>query len=316
MNKKFISFFTIVVGFFAFILLTSQTEATDAPDNEKCLKCHGNNYYSFYNDVLEKDIHKKMNPYFLINKGLYSHGVHHTFTCTDCHVEEYETYPHDAALKLEAKYGCIDCHGEDEHFAEFHFDEINVQVQTSIHGKVFGDDFKCEMCHNPHYYQLEARNKTDIEEIVMHSNQMCLNCHDYTENRFYLLSDSNMSINDQSHSWLPNHSLHFKNVRCIECHGSHKDSLSVTHDIRGKEYAVKKCVECHNTNSKLMETLYRHQAKENRNQLGFFNGVMMNDSFVIGANNNYYLNALSITIFSILMFILLVHALLRIILKK
>lgn len=316
MNKKFISLFTIIVGFYAFILLTSQTEAVKAPDNEKCLKCHGNNYYSFHNEVTEADVHKKMNPYFLINKKLYNNGVHNSFNCTDCHVEEYETYPHSAELKLEPNYQCMDCHGDDEHFAQFHFDEISVQVQKSIHGKKFGDDFKCEMCHNPHYYELEARNKTNIDEIVMQSNQMCLECHDYTEDRFYLLSDTSMSINEQSHKWLPNQSLHFKKVRCIDCHATHQDSLILPHDIYGKESAVKNCVECHGTDSRLMSTLYQHRAKENRDKYGFFNGVMLNESFVIGANNNYYLNIISITVFSILLLILIIHIALRIILKK
>jgi hypothetical protein len=43
---------------------------------------------------------------------------------------------------------------------------------------------------------------------------------------------------------------------------------------------------------------------------------MMNESFVVGANNNYYLNAISIIIFSLLILVLIGHALLRIILKK
>lgn len=336
MNKKFIGVL-VVIGFYLIILLSSFTEApegvepkegaetteatkdveaVETNDNEKCLKCHANNYYSFHNEVIEKDVHKKMNPFFLINKGLYDNGVHNTFNCTDCHVEEYETYPHDSELKLEANYGCIDCHGDDDDYAKFHFDEINIQVQASIHGEVFKDDFKCEMCHNPHYYQLEARNKTDIKEIVKQSNQMCLNCHEYTEDRFYLLTDTNMSINENSHKWLPNQSLHFDKVRCIDCHSSHNDTISLSHDILGKETAVKNCVECHSTNSKLMSTLYQHKAKEKRDKLGFFNGVMLGDSFVIGANNNYYLNVASISIFSILILILLIHAILRIILKK
>lgn len=316
MKNKTFNLLIIGISIVGFISLTSQSPE-EKPDNNQCLKCHGNNYYSYYNESQEKDIHKKMNPYFVINQQMFDHGVHHSFICTDCHLEEYSEYPHDAQLKLEPQYGCIDCHGEDENFAQFHFDEINEQVQNSIHGKVFKDDFKCEMCHNPHYYQLQYNKKSNIQEIVKNTNQMCLNCHNYTEDRFYLLTDSNISINNQSHKWLPNQELHFKNVRCIECHGSHEqDSLMVTHNIMYKDYAVKLCVECHSDNSMLMSSLYRQQAKEIRDQLGFFNGLILSNSFVIGANRNYYLNAISIGTFSLILLIIIIHAMLRIFIKK
>jgi hypothetical protein len=90
----------------------------------------------------------------------------------------------------------------------------------------------------------------------------------------------------------------------------------VSHNIRGKEFAVKRCVECHSSDSKLMASLFRHKSKENRDQFGFINGAMMNETFVIGANNNYYLNAASIILFLLIVFVLIGHATLRIILKK
>jgi predicted CXXCH cytochrome family protein len=318
MIKRILSIAIVSLSVLSFVTLTSQTEAKKLvePDNKNCLQCHGNNYYSYHNEELDKEVHKKMNPYFVINKNLFSKGVHNSFTCTDCHMEEYSVYPHDANLKLEAKYGCIDCHGEDENFAKFHFDEISLEVQESVHGLALKDNFTCEMCHNPHYYQLESRNKSNIKEIVKNSNAMCLNCHNYTEDRFYLLSDSNISINSSSHKWLPNQELHFNNVRCIECHGTQEKTDMVSHGIRSKEHALKLCVECHSSNSMLMASLFRHKSKENRDQYGFINGAMMNESFVVGANNNYYLNAISIIIFSLLILVLIGHALLRIILKK
>ncbi len=297
------------------ILVNGQNEKTK-PDNSACLKCHGKNYYTYQNTVTEKEVHKRMNPYFILNNKMYENGVHNTFACTDCHMTEYETYPHDAKLKLEAQYTCIDCHGGDENFAKFKFEEIESVVAKSVHGKAMGEEFKCEMCHNPHYYELGARKMKDVEKVIYQSNQMCLHCHNYTEDRHYLLADTTDNINAASHSWLPNQTLHFKKVRCVECHGDHNDSLLVPHLVQSKDMAVKKCVECHSDNSILMSSLYRHEATENRDKLGFFNGALVNNSFVIGANRNFYLNAISIGVFSLVFLIIILHAVLRIFLKK
>ena len=309
--------FELVLSFFLILFaMQANSQEQKLPDNAKCLKCHGKYYFQFYNDVLSDTIHKRMNPYFIINKDLYKKSVHRTFECTDCHEKEYETYPHAANLKLESKYTCQDCHSGDENFAKFHFEEIELEVQKSIHGVKMGDKFKCEMCHNPHYYELNARNKDNIRDIVKYSNHMCLNCHNYKTNRFYLLSDSIAVINEKSHPWLPNHELHFKTVRCIECHAEYNEELLVAHNILEKEKAVKKCVECHRSNSLLTTSLYKHTLKENRDKFGFFNGTMMNDAFVIGANRNYYLNIISIIAFSCVMFFILFHLVLRLIYKK
>ncbi len=307
-----------LVLLFFIIMMNSVTfsQQQKLPNNEKCLKCHSKNYFQFYNEVLEDTFHKRMNPYFIINKDLYKKSVHRTFECTDCHEKEYSVYPHDSKLKLESKYTCQDCHLGDEDFAKFHFEEIEIDVQKSIHGQKLGKEARCEMCHNPHYYELNARKKKNIKDVVEYSNHMCLNCHNYKTNRFYLLSDSVAVINEKSHPWLPNHEAHFKSVRCIECHAAYNDSLLVAHNILEKDKAVKKCVECHRSNSKLTTSLYKHTLKENRNKYGFFNSAMMNDAFVIGANRNYYLNFLSIIAFSVVILLILSHFVLRIIYKK
>jgi hypothetical protein len=45
-----------------------------------------------------------------------------------------------------------------------------------------------------------------------------------------------------------------------------------------------------------MSSLYKFQSKEQRKD-GFFNGIILNQSYVIGANRNEYLNILSLLIF-------------------
>ena len=46
-----------------------------------------------------------------------------------------------------------------------------------------------------------------------------------------------------------------------------------------------------------MASLYKFESKEQR-QDGFFNGIILNESYVIGANRNEYLNILSLIIFA------------------
>jgi succinate dehydrogenase/fumarate reductase flavoprotein subunit len=70
-------------------------------------------------------------------------------------------------------------------------------------------------------------------------------------------------------------------------------------------------VECHSANSILMASLYRYQAKERRNELGFVNASILNQSYVIGANRNVFLNILSLVIFGMVIGGIVIHAVLR-----
>ena len=60
-----------------------------------------------------------------------------------------------------------------------------------------------------------------------------------------------------------------------------------------------------------MSSLYKFQSKEQRKD-GFFNGIILNQSYVIGANRNGYLNLLSIIVFSIALIVIIAHIFFRI----
>ena len=110
------------------------------------------------------------------------------------------------------RYSCLDCHGGDEEYAHFHFDEIGEEFDSSIHAKSFGTQFKCESCHNPHSYQLKFRKEFDIEKIIKNNNSVCLNCH--TNDIEYNLFVNNKRPDILStHDWLPNQELHFNKVQ-------------------------------------------------------------------------------------------------------
>jgi hypothetical protein len=283
--------------------------------NEKCFRCHGNSKYTYHNKLNNKEVAAMMFDKRIIHRDAFYSSNHKSFACTDCHSADYDTFPHPGELRMEDPYNCIDCHGNDEKFARFHFEEIESEFKQSTHYKAVGDAFTCWKCHNPHTYKINIRDSKNITRSIAYDNQICLNCHSDFE-RFQLLTDRKEINIIQKHEWLPNQALHFSQVRCIECHARINDSLLVSHRIMPKDKAVKRCVECHSQNSILMSSLYKYKAKENRTHAGFLNAIILNNAFVIGANRNVMLNKVSIIVFSIMIILLIIHFILSRILKK
>jgi len=299
------------------INLKAQTDlkSKNAELNEKCLKCHGQSKYKYVNPESGSEVTKRMYIETIIDRNLFAESNHKNFKCNDCHSEDYDTFPHPGRLRMDLKYTCIDCHGGDEVTAKYKFEEIEKEFQASVHSTKHSDDFNCWMCHNPHTYKINARSDEKIKDIVAYDNAICLNCHANTSNYQMLTDKVNPNIL-QKHEWLPNQALHFKNVRCIECHARANDSILVAHNIQPKAKAVRRCVECHSTNSILMATLYKYKVKEGRSKAGFYNGVIMNEGYVIGANRNYYLGLISMVMFGFVAAGILIHASLRILKRK
>ena len=279
-------------------------------DNQRCFKCHGQGRYEYTNENLGHQIKAIMCSERIVHKDEFYRSNHKKFSCTDCHSTEYVKFPHSGNLRMEQKYNCIDCHGGDEKFAKYHFEEIDTEYQQSVHFKMENDGFSCWKCHNPHTYKIKVRNSDNLKETILYDNAICLNCHsDY--NRFQLLSDRKEINIIQKHDWLPNQASHFANVRCIECHTRINNNIPVSHLIKPKGEAVRLCNECHSKNSILMASLYKFESKEQRRD-GFFNGIIMNESYVIGANRNEYLNLLSLIIFFSISGIIGIHIVFRI----
>lgn len=286
-----------------------------AEENQHCLKCHGHSTYYYYNDWIEREVKERMNPYFIIDSALYYHSNHKTFRCTDCHSSEYEEFPHSGELRMEEKYTCLDCHGDDDDYADYHFERIDEEFHASVHSAKHSEDFTCWMCHNPHSYEINARTNEKILEMIQYDNDICLSCHADIDKYQLISSLANPNILDK-HDWLPNQALHFMNVRCIECHAETHEDMLIAHNIQPKEEAVRLCVECHSQNSILMASLYKFQAKESRDELGFFNSAVLNNSYIIGANRNYYLNMISMVIFGFVIIGIIFHATLRYVKNK
>jgi hypothetical protein len=279
-------------------------------DNERCFKCHGQSKYEYTNETLGRQVRAAMFSEIIIDRNRFYSANHRSFSCTDCHSQEYVKFPHSGELRMEQIYNCMDCHGGDDKFAKFNFEAIQSEYQKSTHFKLEAEGFTCWSCHNPHDYKINIRNASDLKEAILYDNNICLRCHS-NYNQFQLLSEREEINILQKHEWLPDQETHFKNVRCIECHTERNDTILVSHLINPVEKAVKRCNECHSQNSLLMSSLYKFESKEQRKD-GFFNGIIMNESYVIGANRNRYLNNLSIIIFIILSGVITVHMIFRV----
>ncbi len=282
--------------------------------NQVCLKCHGHSNYFFFNEGLDRNEKERMNPYFIIDSSLYYVSNHKYSLCVDCHSYEYETFPHSGQLRMEPKFGCLDCHGGDETYAKYNFEQIDEEFRKSVHASKHSDEFTCSMCHNPHTYKINARTNENMAEFIEYDNEICLSCHANISKYQLLTTKENPNILE-THSWLPNQVLHFKKVRCLECHAAINNDILVAHDILPKDKAIKRCVECHSSNSRLLASLYKYQFSNKRSLIGFSNEEMLGESYVIGANRNYYLNVISIGLFGLVLLGLCIHAVLRIIIK-
>jgi hypothetical protein len=279
-------------------------------DNERCLKCHGQEKYEYDNKSQGKQVRALMCSQRIVRRDLFYQSNHRSFSCTDCHSEGYLKFPHAGELRMEPKLNCIDCHGGDERFAKYHFEEIESEYKQSTHFKIEQDGFSCWKCHNPHTYKISVRNTDNLKETIRYDNSICLSCHANFDH-FQLLTDRKEINILKTHQWLPNQEVHFQNVRCIECHTKATATILVSHLIVPKTGAVRKCNECHSQNSILLTTLYKFQSKEQR-RAGFLNGIILNQSYVIGANRNEFLNLISLVIFALTMGIIIVHIIFRI----
>ncbi len=283
-------------------------------ENSYCFTCHGSHNFTYYNESSEKNVTKRMNPYLIIDSTLYYDQNHKTFVCTDCHASDYTEFPHNNDLRFEDMPTCMDCHEGDEETAQYNFEKIQEEFLESEHSNHHSDEFTCWMCHNPHTYKINARNNHEVKETIVYDNNICLSCHADID-KYQLISNTVNPSLINKHDWLPNQVAHFASVRCIECHALKSETTLVAHQIKPKKDAIKDCVECHSKSSTLLASLYKFQAVENRNKFGFFNSETLSDSYIIGANRNYYLNIASAIMFGLVLIFVLIHSILRI-LKK
>jgi len=298
---------------------SGKNQPQDSPsfvDNSLCLRCHASDFFILTNPSTGQEKRQAMSDNYRINEDKYYNSVHWTFACTDCHSMDYQTFPHALELRFEPSFNCTDCHGGDETYAQYHFEEIELEYAKSVHANIENGEFTCWKCHDPHSYVPLARRDTLTTDFVVSSNQMCLECHgNYL--KLHLLSDKELFNIVEKHDWLPNQGLHFKAIRCIECHSEQNQGMFIAHNITHKDSAISDCVACHSSNSILMGTLYKFRTIESRKTLGFVNATIIdNNSYVIGANRSQLMNIATVLIISLTLLAVMIHTIFRILKSK
>jgi hypothetical protein len=283
----------------------------NAVENENCLKCHGQSKYTYENPESKKTVTKRMYAELIMNRDIFYVSNHREFKCTDCHSEDYGVFPHAGNLRMEAKANCIDCHGGDEKYAKFKFEQIETEFMASVHSEKHSADFTCWMCHNAHTYKINARTNENLKETITYDNMICLNCHGDLKNYQLLTNKAKPNIL-KKHEWLPNQASHFTNVRCIECHAKNEDTLVVAHHVVSKNQAVRKCESCHSKNSILYASLYKYQVSEKIQKEGVIKGLLMGETTTIGPDKSNMLNIISLVIFGLTILVIVIHAFFRI----
>lgn len=278
--------------------------------NDQCFSCHSEQ--GFKNPPAahagKMDMDKLRTQ--LQDPKAFNGSNHGLMECTKCHGEAgYRAFPHapDAKDKLSP---CEECHA-------VKVLKVEMQFEASVHAVNIGEKFNCSTCHSPHI-DLIASKLIDPAKIVAQDNLHCINCHDSDIEFAKFAPDDEKTLVkkvrpdiDSLHNWLPNARLHWKAVRCVDCHTPEAKTLS--HEIVDKEKAEKRCVACHSTASSLTTRLYRHLAKEEQQKLGFVNSVVLSNSYVPGATRHPVLDTLLMIAFGAMVAGLLAHGLGRVV---
>jgi len=268
-----------------------------------CITCHLNTPQNKYSKTLisyESSVHGKA----------LANGNSNAATCIDCHgVHDLKkaTNTSSTVNRFKIPEVCGKCHVTVTH-----------EYSMSIHGisleKGNPDVPGCTYCHGEH----DIKPQMKIDEKVIQDNKMsfdklsstkmleCVNCH--TDEK--MMKKYNLSTVKKAHEWLPNIVKHWETVRCVDCHSSY-DPPNLSHNLLAREQVIKKCEDCHSKNSILMTKLYKHEKEKSREKLGFINGTLLSDAYVVGTTRNLYLDSISFTIFGITILGIGAHGFLR-----
>jgi predicted CXXCH cytochrome family protein len=282
-------------------LTPEQVEKVSRINNE-CLACHSE---AGLKHPPKEGLDLKKLRALLQDPESYKGSDHQRLACTKCHNEGYDDHPHEANAK-ESTSTCTDCHSKKANL-------IEKQFEKSVHADL-ADKISCPTCHNPHLMRV-ADKLIDPRKIVAQDNRVCLGCHD-SDDTFakFAPEKKNRPLIDEIHDWLPNTRLHWKAVRCVECHTPPvANSEMLSHEILSKKNAEKNCLTCHSADSSLKTRLYRHLVSEEQQRLGFANSVILSSTYVIGATRNPLLDTLVMIAFGGMLFGLLAHGIGRII---
>ncbi len=278
------------------LLLLLSFSVTFAQYDELCQACHADNSIE---PVTEKG--EILDLYLPVE--VYQSATHGEMECTMCHIESeeggFEEFPH--LLDAASTPMCLDCHGDE-------FEEQHAAYELSYHAEKI-QDFNCFKCHDIHRANFDSLTQ-DLEHEITYYNDNCYNCH--VDSAIYAyLSGKDASKLDLSHSFLPSREIHWRSVRCVECHTPAEDAN--VHHIVADDEAQHKCVSCHSQNSILTHKLYQSATASEDDQLHrILNYYLFQNAYVIGATRLTFVDNFIILLFLAALAGVLTHGALRI----
>ncbi|MBF0447923.1 MAG: hypothetical protein HQL67_06955 [Magnetococcales bacterium] len=285
----------LILFFFNLVFPLTLDASASTPDLEEkkaridaekaeCLRCHGMKTIGYQDPKTGALVNLH------IDQEAFKKATHGKQACTTCHKGDFTEYPHEIAHEKQAA-SCPDCHQDNPKLARYRFDKVAVQFKKSVHYQKDPKGFNCYTCHEQHSWQLGG--STDrTQDLVGRNNQTCLNCHEkQARAKQEDSTDPGLAIHTP-HRWLPSTGLHMKKVRCVACHTPRPGSI--IHAIEPARRAEKNCESCHSKDSILLTKLYKYRLQENERNAGFINGVVLNDTYIIGMTRHPLLDLLGI----------------------
>jgi hypothetical protein len=135
---------------------------------------------------------------------------------------------------------------------------------------------------------------------AVQDNAMCQSCHDddarYMALKLPALNQTTSKLAAQrpdmgkTHDWLPHFDLHLAATRCIDCHSPAVDAGPLSHEVQGKDKALRRCEACHGGDTELGRRLYKRMLLDKPgSEGGFANAALLTEVYVVGANRNQWL---------------------------
>jgi predicted CXXCH cytochrome family protein len=265
--------------------------------NAECLACHSEQ--GIRNPPRQgMDLAKLAG--LLIPPERFEQAPHGSMACKECHGANFEEYPHVPNSRPLIK-ACASCH---QSVANANLTDLQQTAHYKNH-----PNFTCTSCHNSHTFRKAAKIRMP-RAIAAQDNAMCRDCHE-SDVRYAQFSTEPRPMLADVHAWLPNPLMHWKAVRCIDCHTPATPDGAVSHLLLPKAKAERNCVTCHSADSALTTRLYRYLASQPVEAPGFLNAFVLSQAYVVAVTRNAWLDYGSFIIFGLLVVVLLGHGLLR-----
>ena len=256
--------------------------------NADCLSCHSREGLAA---PPRQGMDMALLAKLLVEQERFEHSDHGKMACKDCHTEAYVPYPHLADAKKRIK-GCVECHQNPSK-------TIQPEFKASSHFKEHSERFTCLSCHDSHTMRKASRLET-AHLAAVQDNAMCQSCHD-DDARYMALklpAGKPATLNPatqrpdmgKTHDWLPHFDLHLAATRCIDCHSPVVDAGPLSHEVQGKDKALRRCEACHGGDTELGRRLYKRMLLDKPgSEGGFANAALLTEVYVVGANRNQWL---------------------------